>query len=201
MAAIENNGALRFFLYLNSKIELMDLNRLLEEIKIEYHIINSHDILFEQVKHLSDWDTSIKSRKTVSYGKPYNYSGMEYQFLPFPEYISRIASVIEDKIGYTANNCLINFYNGGKSKMGFHSDQTDLLFEGTGIAIVSLGNKRTIRFKNKINTDLVHDIDLQPNSLFYMTKEVQKFWLHAILPDPENENSERISLTYRKLID
>ncbi|KAF2083044.1 alpha-ketoglutarate-dependent dioxygenase AlkB [Flavobacterium sharifuzzamanii] len=179
----------------------MDLQELLSEIKIQENIIDNHNILFERVKNHTVWDASIKARKTVSYGIPYNYSGMEYPFLKMPDYIDDALNIVNGKIGYISNNCLINYYNDGESKMGFHSDQTDLLYEGTGIAIVSLGNKRTMRFKNKENKEIIHDIDLSPNSLFYMTKEVQKFWLHAILPDIENKSSERISLTFRKLID
>ncbi|CAC9973705.1 alpha-ketoglutarate-dependent dioxygenase AlkB [Flavobacterium panici] len=179
----------------------MDLNQLLNEIKIENNIVNNHDFLFELVKNASNWDTSIKSRKTVSYGTPYNYSEMEYPFLPLPDHIENVIDVIKDKIDFVPNNCLINYYTDGKSKMGFHSDQTDILFEGTGIAIVSLGNNRIMRFKNKINKEITHDIDLEPNSLFYMSKEVQEFWLHAILPDEVNDNAERISLTFRKLIE
>ena len=43
------------------------------------------------------------------------------------------------------------------------------------------------------------DITLEPNSLFYMSQEVQKYWLHSIL-ESNNENDERISMTLRKLI-
>ncbi|MFT5096791.1 MAG: alkylated DNA repair dioxygenase AlkB, partial [Psychrobacter okhotskensis] len=41
--------------------------------------------------------------------------------------------------GYLPNNCLVNYYLDGSSKMGFHSDDTSQLADGTGVAILSLG--------------------------------------------------------------
>ena len=81
--------------------------------------------------------------------------------------------------------------------MGFHSDQTDILVENTGIAIISLGETRILRFKNIENNELIKDFELPSGSLIYMTQEVQKLWLHAI-PKSNTENG-RMSLTFRKI--
>jgi alkylated DNA repair dioxygenase AlkB len=141
----------------------------------------------------------MKSRKTSSYGEPYVYSNVNYNFIPFPIYISQIAEIVKDKFGFLPNNCLINYYNESNSRMGFHSDQIDILQDDTGIAIISLGDKRTMRFKNKLDSKIIYDIVLEPNSLFYMSKLMQISWLHSILPDNDSLNSERISITFRKL--
>lgn len=82
--------------------------------------------------------------------------------------------------------------------MGFHSDQTDILFEGTGVAIISLGQTRILRFRNIENKEIIKDYPLESGSLFYMTNEVQKEWQHAI-PKSNTENG-RMSLTFRKMI-
>lgn len=164
------------------------------------NIIPDSDQLFKLIREQTPWDTSMKSRKTYSYGIPYNYSDISYEDIPFPPYINGISNRIKEKIGYLPNNCLINYYTGWDSKMGFHSDQVELLEDGTGIAIISLGSERIMRFKNKVDKSITEDIILRPNSLFYMDKEFQDKWLHAILPGKENESSERISITLRKII-
>ncbi|MCD9855570.1 alpha-ketoglutarate-dependent dioxygenase AlkB [Epilithonimonas sp. JDS] len=155
------------------------------------------DILFTKIKNHTDWDNSIKSRKTASFGMPYNYSNLKYDFLDFPDYILKIIDRLEKIIDYRPNNCLINYYYDNLSKMGYHSDQIDILDSNTGIIIISLGGKRIMRFKNKINLELF-EIVLEPNSLLYMTQEIQEKWMHSILSEQENEG-ERISITLRKI--
>ena len=155
--------------------------------------------LFYMIKHNTVWDESLSSRKTASYGIPYIYSGVSYSYLPIPDYLVFLQKEIQEHIGFLPNNCLINYYPNGRSKMGFHSDQIDQLVDKSGVAIFSLGSKRIIRFKNKIDTSKAVDIELKPNTLFYMSQEIQKDWLHAILPDKDNSLNERISITFRLL--
>lgn len=169
------------------------------EIKIFNNILINHEEAFLTVKRESIWDNSITSRKTVSYGIPYNYSNIIYKFSPFPSNIIKMSLIVKNNLGFNPNNCLINYYNSNTSNMGFHSDHVDILDKDTGIAIISLGNKRIMRFKSKLDKKIIHDIILEPNSLFYMSRLLQDFWLHSILPDNENINSERISVTFRKL--
>jgi alkylated DNA repair dioxygenase AlkB len=68
---------------------------------------------------------------------------------------------------------------------------------GTGIAIVSLGEKRSLKFRNIANPEEFHTYELPSGSLIYMTQEVQANWQHAI-PKSDTEMG-RISLTFRKI--
>ena len=155
--------------------------------------------LFNAIEENVIWDTNLKSRKTASFGVPYNYSNINYQYLDFPFYIERIIDDLAPKLGYRPNNCLINFYDYSNSSMGFHSDRTDILVLYTGITILSLGNQRTMRFKNK-STGELKDTLMEPNWFLHMTAELQNEWLHAILPANNSLiHNERISLTFRKL--
>lgn len=79
-----------------------------------------------------------------------------------------------------------------------HARKTASILEpGTGIAIVSLGETRTLRFKNiKAPSEQV-DFQLPAGSLIYMTQEVQDEWLHAI-PASDTDNG-RMSLTFRAI--
>ena len=63
---------------------------------------------------------------------------MAYPYLEFLPELEVFNVQLETAIGFKPNNCLINYYLDGRSKMGWHSDQTDILEGATGIAIVSI---------------------------------------------------------------
>ncbi len=143
-----------------------------------------------------EWDKSMKSRWTASYGKAYNYSGQEYPYREMPEIISKITNILSFITRIELNNCLINLYHDGKSKMGWHSDNTDILEENTAIVILSVGETREIQFKHKTRDDKT-SLFLEDGSIFYMKCEVQDEWLHSI---PENDSTNpRWSLTFRQI--
>ncbi len=144
------------------------------------HFIEEPDVLFHHLAATIDWDESMTARKTASFGQAYNYSQMAYPFRAFLPELAAINDQVKAVTGFHPNNCLINYYLDGKSKMGFHSDQTDILERGTGIAIVSLGATRLLRFRNIAAPENLIDYELTPGSLVYMTQEVQHSWQHAI---------------------
>lgn len=160
-------------------------------------IIENGNQLFHDLHTNTNWDESMLARKTASFGVAYNYSQISYPYLEMPKNIEEILVKIADKIGFEPNNCLINYYADGKSKMGYHSDQTDILMENTGVAILSLGETRILRFRNIENRDTEYDYALPEGSLIYMTQEVQQLWQHSI-PTTNTENP-RMSLTFRKI--
>ena len=161
------------------------------------NFISDPNALFTNLVKMVDWDERMSARKTASYGKAYNYSQINY---PFQSFLPELQEVIEKlivSISFEPNNCLINYYLDGKAKMGYHSDQTDILYPGTGVAIVSVGEMRTLRFRNIANKELFVDYKLSSGSLIYMTQEIQDTWQHAI-PSSNTEHG-RISLTFRKI--
>jgi len=163
---------------------------------IKDYIDNKSD-LFEILKTTVNWDERMSTRKTASFGKAYNYSQISYPFLEFTSELKIIVEKIHQTLKFKPNNCLINYYLDGKSKMGFHSDQTDILQQGTGVAILSLGETRTLRFRRIENKEIKIDYNLPSGSLIYMTNEVQNKWQHAI-PKSVTENG-RMSLTFRRI--
>lgn len=108
-----------------------------------------------------------------------------------------------EKIGWVVNPCdhkeaqVVNLRQLGKSKMGFHSDLTDILEDQTGVVIISIGETRTLRFRNIENKEIVINYELPSGSLIYMTQEVQDIWQHSI-PKSDTDNG-RMSLTFRRL--
>ena len=160
-------------------------------------ILNSDD-LFAFLKTQVIWDERMFARKTASFGKAYNYSQISYPDQEFLTELKPLLNKIEETIGFMPNNCLVNYYLDGQAKMGYHSDQTDILEEGTGVVIISLGITRIIRYRNIVDKAIKNDITLTPGSLLYMTSEMQKEWQHAI--PKANTTEGRMSLTFRKLI-
>lgn len=159
------------------------------------HFLKEPEALYILLEKETEWDTRMRARYTASYGHAYNYSQMEYPYRPLPDYLQKLAEQMEPLLGFMPNNCLINLYRDGKSKMGFHSDQTDILEPDTGIAIVSLGETRVLRFRSIASPEEIHDYNLPAGSLLYMTQELQSAWQHAI-PETTTEKG-RMSLTFR----
>lgn len=162
------------------------------------HFIKNAQGLFEFLITNVHWDERMTARKTASFGKAYNYSQIQYPYQTFPSELEEINIKLEPVIGFKPNNCLINYYLNGKSKMGYHSDQTDILEDNTGIAIVSVGEARILRFRNMEHPAEILRYELASGSLIYMTQEIQKAWQHAI-PKSDTDNG-RISLTFRSII-
>ncbi len=161
------------------------------------NFLSSPDSVFNYLENNLDWDTSMAIRKTASYGVAYNYSQMSYPFKPMLTELKQICEAVATTVGFEPNNCLANYYPDGKSKMGFHSDQTDILEENTGVVIISLGEARILRFRNILKRELIVDFELQSGSLFYMEQSVQKEWEHGI---PKHvRDRARISLTLRMI--
>lgn len=160
--------------------------------------LSNPEQLYHTLEANADWDESMSARKTASYGVAYNYSQMSYPYKAFIPELSALIPLVERALAFEPNNCLINFYLDGSSKMGFHSDQTDILAEGTGIAILSLGTTRTLRFRKIADTETIKDYSLPAGSLIYMSQQLQNEWQHSIPKEDTDEG--RMSLTFRKII-
>ncbi len=161
------------------------------------NFIDNDIFLFNTLRDTADWDRRMSSRMTTSFGVSYNYSDMSYPDVLIPSYLDDLISRITDTVGFTPNNCLVNYYLDGRSRMGYHSDRTDIILPGTGVVIVSLGSTRILRFRNISDRSIV-DFTLRSGSLFYMTADVQDLWVHSI-PSDDTDNG-RISLTFRNII-
>ena len=155
------------------------------------------DALFAALKTGVKWDERMKARKTASFGVSYDYSQIAYEEVPMPALLDALCTRFAAELGFRPNNCLLNYYPDGTSSMGFHSDETDGLTEGTGVAIISLGSVRTIAYRNKRDAALRVDYPLPNGSLLYMSGQVQQEWVHAIPKEPQA--GERISQTFRAI--
>jgi alkylated DNA repair dioxygenase AlkB len=155
-------------------------------------------ILFDSLLVQIEWDERMKARKTACFGQTYDDSGVDYQVVPMHPLLEPLCDTIERAVGFRPTNCLLNYYDSGRSTMGFHSDATYNLAEGTGVAIVSLGAERNLTFRSKHDQSLIFHFPLPHGSLFYMTQETQRLWTHAV--KKTDTDDARISLTFRHII-
>jgi alkylated DNA repair dioxygenase AlkB len=160
--------------------------------------IVDHAELFLQLKEEVPWDERMAARKTASFGRPYNYSQISYPTTPLPPSLESVADRLLAALGIHFNNCLLNYYEMGDNTMGFHSDDTNGLHSGTGVAIVSLGSVRNITFRHKTHSSGERSYPLEPGSLLYMDAAIQTDWLHAIRR--QASAGPRISLTWRAFV-
>ncbi len=114
----------------------------MDEITYVDDFLANADMVFDYLKTHVVWDESMMIRKTASYGVAYNYSQISYPYRQMPPILEEICLDVQERLAFKPNNCLINYYSDGNSKMGFHSDQTDVLADDTGVVIISLGATR-----------------------------------------------------------
>eukprot|EP01084_Bolivina_argentea_P160478 279450_1 len=117
----------------------------------------------------------------------------------------------QDNIGNEFNFCLVNRYNNGNDKIGFHKDDEKDLINNSSIADVSFGAMRDIIFKhqdivrNKNNNNMDFDqvksvkIALKNGSLIVMRYPTNSYWYHSI-PKRATVKNVRVSLTFRNMI-
>ena len=141
-------------------------------------------------------------RKTAWYGYEgfnYSYSGITC----FPEIwikeLLEIKSQIERFIPEEDfTSVLLNLYNNGNDKMGWHADDEKELGINPTIASVSLGETRRFDIKHKQNKDLQFKFELTSGSLLIMRGALQHNWLHQI-PKQKKVKDPRINLTFRTI--
>ena len=141
-------------------------------------------------------------RKTAWYGYEgfnYSYSGITC----FPEIWTKelleIKNAIEQFIPTEDfTSVLLNLYNNGNDKMGWHADDEKELGTNPIIASVSLGETRRFDIKHKQNKDLQFKFELTSGSLLIMRGALQHHWVHQI-PAQKKVKNPRINLTFRTI--
>lgn len=98
------------------------------------------------------------------------------------------------------NNAMIELYTEEYSTMGFHSDQSLDLKEGSYICLFScyndIENLRTLRIKNKL-THEINDIILENNSIVIFSLDTNSKYLHKIILENNKEKSNWLGITFR----
>jgi alkylated DNA repair dioxygenase AlkB len=141
-------------------------------------------------------------RKTAWYGYEgfnYSYSGITC----FPEIWTKELLEIKKEIekfipSEDFTSVLLNLYNNGNDKMGWHADDEKELGINPTIASVSLGETRRFDIKHKQNPELHYKFELTSGSLLIMRGALQHHWVHQI-PAQKKVKEPRINLTFRTI--
>jgi alkylated DNA repair dioxygenase AlkB len=137
-------------------------------------------------------------RLTAWYGnndKPYSFSGITLQPLPWTNEILTIKNKIEPVAKTVFNSVLLNLYRDGNDSISWHTDAEKELGPNPVIASVNFGATRKFQLRH-VKTKEKLEIELTPGSLLIMQGELQHFWQHQV-PKTSNPVGERINLTFR----
>lgn len=137
-------------------------------------------------------------RLTAWYGdndKPYKFSGITLQPLPWTTEILAIKNKIESQSKVIFNSVLLNRYRNGNDSISWHTDAEPELGKNPIIASVNFGATRTFQLRH-IKTKEKLEIELSHGSLLIMQGELQHFWQHQV-PKTKELKTERINLTFR----
>lgn len=137
-------------------------------------------------------------RLTAWYGnndKPYSFSGITLQPLPWTSEILTIKNKIEPIAKTVFNSVLLNLYRDGNDSISWHTDAEKELGINPIIASVNFGATRKFQLRH-IKTKEKLEIELTHGSLLIMQGELQHFWQHQV-PKTSKPVGERINLTFR----
>ena len=137
-------------------------------------------------------------RLTAWYGdndKPYSFSGITLQPIPWNTEILEIKKYIEPEAKVIFNSVLLNLYRNGNDSISWHTDAEPELGKNPVIASVNFGATRKFQLKH-IKTGERREIELEHGSLLIMQGELQHYWQHQV-PKTNKIIGERINLTVR----
>lgn len=165
------------------------------------------DLLFKGLRNNIVWKQESMNmygkkidfpRLTAWYGnndKPYSFSGITLQPLPWTSEILTIKNKIESVAKTVFNSVLLNLYRDGNDSISWHTDAEKELGLNPVIASVNFGATRKFQLRH-IKTKEKLEIELKHGSLLIMQSELQHFWQHQV-PKTSKPVGERINLTFR----
>lgn len=140
-------------------------------------------------------------RYYLNFGYNYNFSGVSNKSIEIPDLLQLYLDYCKklEKENNNDEDCeygiLVNWYEDGKSYIGYHSDDENELINKSNIYCFSLGDERDFCLKSKENGK-VKKIKLSNNSLVVMCGTCQISHKHSI---PKRvKGKRRISITIRK---
>ncbi len=144
----------------------------------------------------------MQPRLTAWYGnsdKPYTYSGITMQPLPWTPALLAIKEKTEPVAKVKFTSALLNLYRDGKDSMGWHRDNENELGKSPVIGSVSFGAGRIFKLRNYSNKKDILTTELTDGSFLLMQSETQHYWEHQI-PKTGKEVGPRINITFRVIV-
>lgn len=173
--------------------------------------VQEANTIFEYLKENVNWQqneikvfgkTYLTPRKTAWYskdGKEYSYSNISQEVVPYCEIISSLSDKVEKFSNLDFNSVLLNLYEDGSHKVGWHSDNEKELGDEINIASISLGVSRDFKYRPIKSHEKVKTLALEHGSLLLMRHPFQLHSEHCV-PQRKRVVGSRINLTFRKIV-
>ena len=134
-----------------------------------------------------------------AYGHDYRYTGNVNRALPVPPVLEPYLAWVRGAFDPRLNGLLLNWYDADKRHyIGPHRDSTTGLVEGTRIVTISIGARRSFRFRRAKGKGFV-DFLASHGTVFVLPWVTNRHLKHAV-PHRAADTGRRISITARAFV-
>lgn len=128
--------------------------------------------------------------------KPYTYSGITLNPLPWTDELLMIKEKIEVEAKVKFSSVLINRYRDGQDYVGWHTDAEKELGKNPIIGSVNFGATRKFQLRRIDDHKEKFEVELKHGTFLVMGGATQHFWQHQV-PKTATKIGERLNLTFR----
>ena len=128
--------------------------------------------------------------------KPYTYSGITLNPLPWTEELLRIKEKIEAEAKVKFSSVLLNRYRDGQDYVGWHTDAEKELGKNPVIGSVNFGATRKFQLRRIDDHKEKFEVELKHGTFLLMQGSTQHYWQHQV-PKTATKIGERLNLTFR----
>ncbi|WP_320823292.1 alpha-ketoglutarate-dependent dioxygenase AlkB family protein [Reinekea sp.] len=132
-------------------------------------------------------------------GVAYRYSGHAYVAQGWPVHLAELPKRLLEQFAWQSNGALLNYYRSGQDSMGWHSDNEPELGVHPSVAILSLGQARSLLLRRIDDHRQKIKVELLGGSLLWMAGATQTYWQHSL--PKRAKKAARISCTFRNIVD
>ena len=128
--------------------------------------------------------------------KPYTYSGITLNPLPWTEELLQIKEKIEAEAKVKFSSVLLNRYRDGQDYVGWHTDAEKELGKNPVIGSVNFGATRKFQLRRIDDHKEKFEVELKHGTFLLMQGSTQHYWQHQV-PKTATKIGERLNLTFR----
>ena len=128
--------------------------------------------------------------------KPYTYSGITLNPLPWTEELLQIKVKIETEAKVKFSSVLLNRYRDGQDYVGWHTDAEKELGKNPVIGSVNFGATRKFQLRRIDDHKEKFEVELKHGTFLLMQGSTQHYWQHQV-PKTATKIGERLNLTFR----
>ena len=128
--------------------------------------------------------------------KPYTYSGITLNPLPWTDELLKIKDRIENEAKVKFSSVLLNRYRDGQDYVGWHTDAEKELGKNPVIGSVNFGATRKFQLRRIDDHKEKFEVELKHGTFLVMQGSTQHFWQHQV-PKTATKIGEMLNLTFR----